>query len=219
MYDAVNRAWHRARGEILAYLNCDEQYLPGALKLVADYFAAHPDVDILFGDVVVIGPDGEYRFHRKILPPTLYHTWVCHLASLTCATFVRRSFIERHTLYFNSSLRVVGDGEWMVRVLKAGAQTAFLGRFISAFGDTGENLSNKPEAIREIRELTRSAPSWVQHLQPLWKATHRLRRLVAGIYSQRPFEYSVFTINHPRTRTIFRVKHPSFRWRLQSGQP
>src|SRR5215207_9280200 len=50
MYDAVNRAWRRARGEILAYLNCDEQYLPGALNLVADYFAEHPEVDILFGD-------------------------------------------------------------------------------------------------------------------------------------------------------------------------
>src|SRR5438552_9069631 len=39
MYDAVNRRFGRATGEILAYLNCDEQYLPGALKAVRNCFA------------------------------------------------------------------------------------------------------------------------------------------------------------------------------------
>src|SRR4030081_3893628 len=45
MYDAINRGLRKATGEILAYLNCDEQYLPGALKGVAGFFDAHPDVD------------------------------------------------------------------------------------------------------------------------------------------------------------------------------
>src|SRR3954468_9321875 len=30
MYDAVNRGYRRGTGDIFAYLNCDEQYLPGA---------------------------------------------------------------------------------------------------------------------------------------------------------------------------------------------
>src|SRR5271155_3382250 len=42
MYDAVNRGLRRASGQILSYLNCDEQYLPGALQAVGDYFERHP---------------------------------------------------------------------------------------------------------------------------------------------------------------------------------
>src|ERR1044071_161951 len=51
MYDAVNRGLRKASGEILAYLNCDEQYLPGALQAVEKFFQTHPDVDMVFGDV------------------------------------------------------------------------------------------------------------------------------------------------------------------------
>src|SRR5262245_52587152 len=53
MYDAVNRGFARASGEYLAYLNCDEQYLPRALKMVADFFKAHPDVDVVLPDTIV----------------------------------------------------------------------------------------------------------------------------------------------------------------------
>src|SRR5689334_19089771 len=54
MYDAINRGLRRSSGDILAYLNCDEQYLKGALMEVAAFFERHPDVDVLFGDIVMV---------------------------------------------------------------------------------------------------------------------------------------------------------------------
>ena len=38
MYDGINRGLRKATGEIVAYLNCDEQYLPGALSAVKEMF-------------------------------------------------------------------------------------------------------------------------------------------------------------------------------------
>ncbi len=69
MYDAINRGLAKAGGDICAYLNCDEQYLPGAFRKVAEFFQAHPDVDVLFGDVILVDARGcPISYRRSILP-------------------------------------------------------------------------------------------------------------------------------------------------------
>src|SRR5438309_2226871 len=114
MYDAINRGLRRSTGEILAYLNCDEQYLPGALAVVEEFFKNNPRVDMVFGDVIMVDADGRYLCHRKTQPPLLYHTWTCHLSTLSCAMFFRRRVIEPRGFFFNTEYQCGGDGEWMV---------------------------------------------------------------------------------------------------------
>src|SRR5438046_1606943 len=63
MYDAVNRGWGRATGDLLAYLNCDEQYLPGALRTISDFFGAHPDIDVALAGTIVTDAEGRYLCH------------------------------------------------------------------------------------------------------------------------------------------------------------
>jgi glycosyltransferase involved in cell wall biosynthesis len=213
MYDAVNRGLRRAQGEILSYLNCDEQYLPGALAAVDQYFQQHPGVEVLFADFVVVDEAGKYLFHRKVQTPRLHHTWVCHLPAFTCATFFRRSVIDRHGLYFNPTLRVVGDAEWMVRLLQKRLPMAVLRRFTSTFTLTGNNLGATPEGLREARLLTDSAPSWARMAKPALVLQHRLRRVAGGIYSQGPFSFSLFTKQSPEVRIVREVSQPTFKWR------
>ncbi len=210
MYDALNRGFRRAGGELLAWLNCDEQYLKGALPRVADFFQRHPEVDMLFGDVVMVDVEGRYLAHRKMQVPLTYHTWTSHLSTLSCATFFRRRVFFDYAGPFNSRLRDVGDGEWMLRLLRRRIKMAALGEFTSAFTQTGANMSAGPNARREARELYASAPAWVRALKPLWIAHHRLRRFLGGMYSQKPFHFAIYTQSCPDRRQTQAVAQPVF---------
>lgn len=211
MYDGVNRGLRRAGGDILAYLNCDEQYLPGALSTVCGFFEQHPSIDVLFGDVVMVDAEGRYLYHRKMQSPLKYHTWTCHLSTLSCAMFFRRRIVFDYGLLFDPRLRDVGDGEWMVRLLRRPVRMAALRQFTSVFTYTGANMSVGPNARRENRELFQSAPYWARQLKPLFTVQHRLRRLLGGMYSQPPFAYEIFTLASPDRRQRYDVSHPTFR--------
>jgi glycosyltransferase involved in cell wall biosynthesis len=213
MYDAVNRGYRRAKGDILAYINCDEQYLPGALKKVGDFFAQHPDVDVVFGDCIVVQSDGSYLCERRSLTPQLVHTWVSgNLSFLTAATFLRPRILEQHKLWFEPSLRDVGDGEWALRMVKAGVRMAVLPEFISIFTETGANMNLGANASRERREFAGAAPLWARASRPLSLAHHRLRRWRAGHYHCHPHDYSIYTLDSPDRRKTFHVSDPTFRW-------
>ncbi|HEY5914827.1 MAG TPA: glycosyltransferase family 2 protein [Verrucomicrobiae bacterium] len=211
MYDALNRGFQRAQGQLAAWLNCDEQYLPGTLGRVCAWFDTHPDVDVLFGDVVMVDPEGNYVSHRKMQVPRLYHTWTCHLSTLSCAMFFRRSLVSERGYVFDPKLRAGGDGEWMVRLLRDGVRMGTLNEFTSVFTRTGRNLGSAPAAAREARELRRTAPAWARILRPFIVGHHRTRRLLGGMYSQRPFSYEIYTRHTAESRTSFRVARPRFR--------
>jgi glycosyltransferase involved in cell wall biosynthesis len=210
MYDAINRGLRRGQGDVMAYLNCDEQYLPGVLSAVAEFFSLRGDIEVVFGHVVLVGPDGQYLGHRKVQIPLKYHTWTCHLSTLSCAMFFRRSVFFDRGMSFDQRLRDVGDGEWMVRLLRQHVPMAVLGRFTSAFTRTGANMSAGANARRENLQLRQSAPGWARLLRPVWVAHHRLRRLAGGMYCQRPFSYQLFTRSDPEERKVFHAAPPVF---------
>jgi len=213
MYDAVNRGYRRARAEVLSYLNCDEQYLPGALTRVLGFFQQHPEVDILFGDCLVVELTGEYLCERRALTPQLIHTWTAsNLAFLTAATFIRRRVLDQHQLWFNADFRDAGDQDWALRLVQTGVQTAVLPEFLSVFTETGVNMNLGANAARERRAFHAAAPIWARWLSPLALVHFRLRRWRAGHYHCRPHDYAIYTQDQPHQRRNFHVTRPTFRW-------
>ena len=118
MYDAINRGFRRAQGDIILHLNGDEQLLPGTLKRVAHFFDQNPLVEMCFAYALVLDTRGELLCYRKTLLPGRIHTCLSHLCTLTCATFYRRSALEEFGLYFDPSFRVLGDAELICKHLE-----------------------------------------------------------------------------------------------------
>lgn len=199
MYDAINRGLRRATGDVLAYLNCDEQYLPGTLARVAQFFEEHPEVDVLFGDALLVDEDGEALSYRRIVSPNLSHTRLDHLGTLSCAMFFRRKLVDEG-FFFSPRYRVIGDAVFVSSLLKAGKRMTALGELLSVFTFTGTNLGQSASAEDEENRWRAQAGILGKLVRPLIVVQHRARKWLAGAYCQRELRYAIYTRRSPEKR-------------------
>lgn len=94
---ALNKALALARGEVICWLNADDQYLPGSFETVRREMS-RPGVDVIFGDAEEVFFDGRpagarrAQFERR---EDLLFWWETRVALLQPAVFFRRAAIDR----------------------------------------------------------------------------------------------------------------------------
>jgi glycosyltransferase involved in cell wall biosynthesis len=212
MYDAVNRGLDRATGELCAYLNCDEQYLPGVLARVSAEFERCPDIDVFFGDMIVTDACGQPLSYRQTITPDPVHLRLHQLNTPTCATFFRRRVFDAGHR-FPPDWKAIGDAVWMWGLLRAGVRTGLLGFPTSAFFLTGDNLSADPRALGEMcrwREAPDAPPGWKRIPAA---AAFRWRKWIAGAYRKRDVTLDIHLPGRPPGR------HPVTARKLGTGWP
>jgi glycosyltransferase involved in cell wall biosynthesis len=215
MYDAVNRGLRRTSGDFCAYLNCDEQYLPGTLRRVADYFEQHPEIDVVFGDAILVGPSLEPLSYRRVILPRLWHTLVRPLGVLTCSTFFRRKIVDDGVL-FDTSWKIIGDKAWIFSLLKRGYGMAVISQPLSIFTLTGSNLSYDEKVKAENLRWIEKVPQPVRLMKPLIVGWHLFNKWTHGAYVNRPVESTWYTRESYPHRQSFAGANLSWNWPVLS---
>lgn len=92
--EAINKGLSRTQGEIVAWLNSDDFYLPGAISQAARIFQSEPDLGMLFGDALTVDQLG-----RPLKKLTFADWGLAELVKfrIICqpAVFMRRSVLEQ----------------------------------------------------------------------------------------------------------------------------
>jgi glycosyltransferase involved in cell wall biosynthesis len=115
---AINAGWRMAHGEVLAWLNSDDFYLPGALLAVGQAFRDHPGAPLVYGPMQRFDADGKpmgrlgsaFRWRT-----TLYSHQVIPQPS----AFFRRSAVEAAGA-LDESLHYSMDYDFILRLARIG---------------------------------------------------------------------------------------------------
>ena len=207
MYDAVNKGLKKGTGRICAYLNCDEQYLAGALGKVMDEFKKQAGIEILYGGFLVVDEKGGLVTAQRPVKMFWQHVATSHLPNFTCATFFRREMMEREKAYFDVQYRACADAAWTIERLKKGTKMGMMADFIGVFVEQETNQGVKKEGLAEADEIRRRLHPCVRSTAFLWKLMHRLRKLFEGKYFPKRESYDIFTKTE-----LERRQHFSARW-------
>jgi glycosyltransferase involved in cell wall biosynthesis len=166
---AINKGFSLATGDVVCWLNTDEWYEDGTLATVANFFAAHPEVDVVFGDCDFVDSTGNLvkRKREFVFSVSMLMYYGCFIPS--CATFIRRRVIDEGVL-LDPGFKVTMDFDWYVRIAKAGYRLAHLPVTLASFTWHESNISLNFAKRRKIeRRLVQDRYSGV--CGPVWFRT------------------------------------------------
>jgi glycosyltransferase involved in cell wall biosynthesis len=143
--DALNKAFARATGDLLGWINSDDALLPGAVSTVVKEFVADPQLLLVYGDAVFVDDDSDrvgYFRSVDLDPVDMMRTATDHIVQQG-ALFTREAFDVAGPMrgYF------CFDFEFMVRVGLAG-RAKRIGRPLALyrFHDESKTMS-RPELM------------------------------------------------------------------------
>ncbi|EKE24945.1 MAG: glycosyl transferase family protein [uncultured bacterium] len=135
--DAINKGLKMATGEIVAFLNSDDTYEPGALEAVADFFKLNPDKKWIYGKCKIINEnDQEIRkpitiYKNLLLRKFSYSKLLTENFISQPATFWRKELHDEFG-YFDENEHFCMDYEFWLRIGKK-YPAGVIGKYLANF--------------------------------------------------------------------------------------
>src|SRR6266540_2326897 len=116
--EAINKGFGRAKGEILAWLNSDDYYLPNTISAVVKCFEENPDVVMIYGDMLAVDGYGQTINVLKYKQLSLKDL-LCFQILGQPSVFFRRSALEKTGL-LDTSFHFMLDHHLWIRLAQQG---------------------------------------------------------------------------------------------------
>lgn len=180
--DAIRKGFERATGDIFAYLNSDDPYLPGALFAVAR--AMDTKTDFVYGNTFWIDAEGRRLGDRRQTPIDKLGYLYGGFDLQQPSTFWRRDLYAAAG-GMNPDFSFAFDTDLFFRFVKAGARFKHVRQYFSCYRIHPESKSFKDSSILEqelskIRQQYLSFPA--KSLRARWfRNRSRARRALSYI--------------------------------------
>lgn len=177
---AINKGLERATGDIVAYLNSDDLYLPAAFAAVVGYFSEHPHVEWLCGDTLMFGEGGKDELISAKVPRTAADCLCWGYTAPQPGMFWKRELLREG---FAERWRYCFDHELYVRLLLEGHRCEHLDMPVAAYRlhPTSKTVNEGSLFDREFDEIADIYEKRLQGSGRRWcTATKHLRRSFAA---------------------------------------
>ncbi|CAN2050564.1 Glycosyl transferase family 2 [Candidatus Magnetomoraceae bacterium gMMP-13] len=203
MYDAINKGWEKASGQVFSWLNCDEQYVPGILQKISDIFKKYPNVEMVYGNTIVVDEFGNPLSARKDLQLNHFIIKNTFLYVFSGSYFFRRSLWDKNLLRLDDSFRYSADMDTILCLLSAGIKTHFFNEYLSLFQWDGDSISTHPAKPKETSFIQEKyGASSIRAFRNMVRAMRWGLRLIRGHYLPQRVAYDYATDETPNYRHI-----------------
>jgi glycosyltransferase involved in cell wall biosynthesis len=176
--EAINKGFRRAAGDIVAWVNSDDYYLPGAVSRAVAVLEAEPELGLVYADVLAV--DGAGRPVNRMR----YGDWgLAGLMSFRMigqpSVFMRRPVLEEAGL-LREDMGYLLDHDLWLRIA-ARAPVKYVPEMWSAarYHAAAKNVAQTEKFCQEAYRVAESLPS-----DPLLAPHYHLlrRQVMAGLY-------------------------------------
>jgi len=149
--EGLNKGFSRATGEVFGFLNADDFLLPGALRLVGEFFQSHPRCDVVFGNGYVVDAHGRNMRQVRARDFSVRRYLYGGTQWLQQSTFFRREAFLLSPR-FNTDNGTSWDGELFVSMAQMGATPGYINADLAAFRIHDSSISGTGRLEDAYRE-------------------------------------------------------------------